>query len=788
MRKIFTPLALLCATTVAFSAPVGRQQARKAALAFIKSHASTNSQVATRASQAAPSLNEVASTNAYYIFNVGKGQGFVIASADDRTVDVLGYAEEGTYDEQQCPASLKMLLAQYRQEVSMLNNMPVTTKPATTRANRTLQPIAPLLKTTWSQYGPYNLQTPMHKDKHCVTGCVATAAAQIMGYFQYPKKAPAIPAYKAPSAHLQVPELAESTFEWNDILPSYRISTTQQQQDAVAKLMRYVGQAVSMDYTADDSGADSYNVILFLTRLFGYSKDMHRVFRDRYTSEEWCNLIYNELKAKRPVYYFADDVVYNYGHAFVCDGYKEGDFFHINWGWGGQFNGYYRLSVLSPREYGYKQLPSVFTREQGAIIGFRPSESADVFPKVVDIKEMTPLQDQSRSNSSDDFTDFDITMKCVNNYGEAFDADCGLGFWQGGRLINAVKLFSATFKTDGKIQRNEANFSIPHTLAKGKYTVLPVYRIQGESEWKACGGIGEMAQEIEITDTELKTSTAKPVLEVKKVDVKGGKEAGRPLFVTLTVENKGDELYDTFDMLFKYDYVASTTTFLPARQTTDVVFELYPKEAGEFDYSFECKSGATISSKGNIIITESKSKNLPSVEVKIEQSEENAFQAPAMKGKLIVTNSENADYCGGFDIELRCKKGDTDAAYLENKLSLADIIPANSKKEIPFSIDNVVAGAQYAIYAYGYKVEKQEDFIHGGMEYIPKRERILKTPFYMAKDSPTAIAAPHVSHKPMLIYNLQGVVVGKGEQQLKSLPKGIYIIGGKKVVKGGSIN
>ena len=773
---------------MAFSAPVGRQQARQAALAFIKSHANANSHALTRASQAALSLNEVASTNAYYIFNVGKGQGFVIASADDRTVDVLGYAEEGTYDEQQCPASLKMLLAQYRQEVRMLNDMPAATKPAATRASRKLQPIEPLLKTTWSQYGPYNLQTPMHNDKHCVTGCVATAAAQIMGYYQYPKKAPALPAYKAPSAHLQVPELAESTFEWNDILPSYRIPSTQQQQDAVAKLMRYVGQAVSMDYTADDSGADSYNVILFLTRLFGYSKDMHRVFRDRYTSEEWCNLIYNELKAKRPVYYFAEDVVYNYGHAFVCDGYKEGDFFHINWGWGGQFNGYYRLSVLSPREYGYKQLPSVFTREQGAIIGFRPSESADVFPKVVDVKEMTPLQGQSRSNSGDDFTDFNVNMKCVNNYGEAFDADCGLGFWQGGRLINAVKLFSSTFKTDGKIQRNEANFNIPHTLGNGKYTVLPVYRIQGESEWKACGGIGKMAQEIEITDTELKTSTAKPILVVKKVDVKGGKEAGRPLFVTLTIENKGDELYDTFDMLFKYNYVASTTTFLPAGQTTDVVFELYPKVAGEFDYSFECKSGVTISSKGNITITEPKSKNLPTVEVKIEQSEENAFKAPAMKGKLIVTNSESADYCGGFDIELRCKKGDTDAAYLENKLSLADIIPANSKKEIPFSIDNVVAGAQYAIYAYGYKVEKQEDFIHGGMEYIPKRERILKTPFYMAKDASTAIAAPHVSHKPMLIYNLQGMVVGKGEQQLKSLPKGIYIIGGKKVVKGGSIN
>lgn len=164
MRKIFTFLVLLCcATTLAFSAPVGRQQARQAALAFIKSHISTNSQVATRASQATPSLNEVASTNAYYIFNVGKGQGFVIASADDRTADVLGYAEEGTYDEQQCPASLKMLLAQYRQEVSMLNNMPATTKPATTRAGRKLQPIEPLLK-------PHGVSTvPTTNKRLCTT-------------------------------------------------------------------------------------------------------------------------------------------------------------------------------------------------------------------------------------------------------------------------------------------------------------------------------------------------------------------------------------------------------------------------------------------------------------------------------------------------------------------------------------------------------------------------------------------------------------------------------------------
>ncbi|MES5167359.1 hypothetical protein ABVC73_02005 [Prevotella melaninogenica] len=169
--------------------------------------------------------------------------------------------------------------------------------------------------------------------------------------------------------------------------------------------------------------------------------------------------------------------------------------------------------------------------------------------------------------------------------------------------------------------------------------------------------------------------------------------------------------------------------------------------------------------------------------MKIEQSGENAFQAPAMKGKLIVTNSESADYCGGFDIELRCKKGNTDEAYLENKISLADIIPANSTKEIPFSIDNVAAGAQYAIYVDGYKVEKKEDYVQSAMIYVPKWERILKTPFYMAKAAPTAIAVPHISHEPMLIYNLQGVVVGKGEQQFESLPKGIYIIGGKKVVK-----
>lgn len=782
MKIIFTSLLSLMVTSAAIGAPINKRQAQQTARLFLKNRLANAQWTHTRTSVVHLPLSEATATDAYYIFNVGRQDGFVITSADDRMPDILGYADRGSFDINQCPASLQYLLNQYQNEQQLLNKLPhAKSIPAATQAKRTA--IAPLLKSTWSQYGPYNKQTPLHKNENCVTGCVATAAAQMMNYYQHPKSTPELKGYKTASVRLTIDALPATSFDWDKMLPTYRNNNTEEQQNAVAKLNRYVGQAVQMDYTKNDSGADSYWVVREFPKLFGYAADMHRVFRDQYSYDEWNNLIYSELQAKRPVYYFAEDATYGYGHAFVCDGYQDGEYFHINWGWGGRFNGYYRLSVLSPREYGFEQMPSVFVREQGAIIGFKPSTGTENCPQIVDAKEMKALEDKGRDRKGEQFTAQYTDLRCVNNYGTTFNAAWGIGFYQNDKLVEAIQLKDSEFGKDGKLKRYQSYFNIPGSVPNGIYNVKPIYCIDGEKTWKPCGGSEKLAQTIEITDTEMKNVTPKAQLKVVDVIFKGSKEAGRPLFVTLTLENSGPDLMDVFNLNFNWDPVASATAYVPTGQRTDVVFELYPKSSGKFEYNFDCDSYIQIDKKGSITISDCLSKMLPTVEVKVEQCENQNFYAPVMKGKLVVTNSEAVPYRGGFDVELRCRKGNTDKGTLDNKISLVDEVPANQTIEIPFEIDNAVPGAQYAIYVDGYKMNIEDDYVQGGKMYKAKKELIVKSDFYLAKAHPTGIDLQRYDAAAQPIYNLQGIKVGNNIHDFNKLPSGVYVFGKKKIIK-----
>lgn len=772
----------LMVTSAAICAPISNQQAKKITRHFLENRLFCLQNPHTRGTAKDLPLQEVVSTDAYYIFNVGQQDGFVITSADDRMADILGYTDRGSFDIKRCPASLQYILNQYQNELKLLNRVP-TSKSITATPQADRAPIAPLLKSIWSQYGPYNKQTPLHNGANCVTGCVATAAVQIMNYYRHPKSSPALNGYRTVSVRISVDALPATSFDWNDMLPTYRTDNTEMQQNEVAKLNRYVGQAVQMDYTKDDSGADSYLVVSEFPKLFGYAKDMHRVFRAQYSYDDWNNLIYNELQAKRPVYYFAEDATYGYGHAFICDGYQEGEFFHINWGWGGRFNGYYRLSVLSPREYGFEQLPSVFVREQGAIIGFKPATGTESCPMIVDVKEMKPLEDKERSTKGEQFTAQYTDIRCVNNYAVTFNAAWGIGFYQNGKLVETIQLEESEFGTDGKIKKYQNYFNIPGTIPNGVYSVKPVYRLEGESDWHPCGGAENLAQMMEITDTEMKNVSPKAQLKVVDVTFKGSKEAGRPLFVTLTLENSGPDLMDVFNLNFDWDPVASATAYVPAGQRTDVVFELYPKTPGTFEYNFDCDSYIRINAEGSITISDCKSKVIPVVEVKVEKCETGCFYAPVIKGKLMVTNKESEPYRGGFDLELRCRKGNTDKGTLENKISLMDEVPANKTIEIPFEIDNVVVGAQYAVYVNGYKMNIKDDYIQGGKMYKAQKELIVKSDFYLAKAATAGIVQEPYKGDIQPIYNLQGIKVGNNPYDFNKLPSGVYIIGKKKIIR-----
>jgi hypothetical protein len=240
--------------------------------------------------------------------------------------------------------------------------------------------VAPLLTAEWDQDAPYYNHCPMYNGSYCLTGCPATSLSMVFYYWKYPTDpTPEVEGYTNESYGFQVPALPSITFDWDNMLDKYTGGYTTAQADAVAWLMRYVGQEEHMDYTPSGSGAMGAD-ILRAVKFFGYDEEMARLeFKTRtddygndtavyYTDDEWAALLQNELAEGRPVVYCGYD--YSYwgwsGHAFNVDGYTASDnTYHVNWGWSGDGNGDFVLNAFSSSGY-------TFNIEQQMIMGIQP--------------------------------------------------------------------------------------------------------------------------------------------------------------------------------------------------------------------------------------------------------------------------------------------------------------------------------------------------------------------------------------------------------------------------------
>ncbi len=362
----------------------------------------------------------VALTNeSYHVFNLGEEDGFVIISGDDCTDDILGYADSGTFDAEDMPENLRAWLQGYAEQIAWMkaNNVTNESSPQGGRDNsarKVRAKIAPLLTSKWDQDDPYNRQTPLNGSQHCVTGCVATAMAQVM-YYWYKKEGYEaklendIPDYiddGSYRANLKSPE----TFDWANMLDEYHILNeetneeeligTQTEHDAVAKLMKYVGYSVKMNYdlaAQGGSGAQPQNIAPALTDYFGYKSARH-VGACQYSYEDLQTVIYSDLAAGRPVLYGGRAL--DGAHRFVCDGYDEDDYFHFNWGWGGSSDGYYKLVLCDPKEQGIGGSSTGYTfyMEQNAVCGIHPTQTISL--------PIEPLECASEEDIS--MTDIDI--------------------------------------------------------------------------------------------------------------------------------------------------------------------------------------------------------------------------------------------------------------------------------------------------------------------------------------------------------------------------------------------
>ena len=432
----------------------------------------------------------------YYLFNVGSDEGFVIVSGDDRAAAILGYADSGSISEDDMPDGLRYMLDGYAEEVAALrdNADEVAALRDTdsgydrrqSRRSATVRTaIAPLVATQWDQDAPYWNLCPAIDGTQCVTGCVATAMAQVMHYHQWPTAATTdIPGYTSRNNLHTLDTLDATTFDWANMTATYSTSATGTPADAVAKLMQYCGWALQMNYNTNSAGGSSaYNVSIAeaLKAYFGYDGSVTYAQRQHYTYQEWVSMVYGELASRRPV--ILGGQATGGGHSFVCDGYDTDDYFHINWGWSGSSDGYFRLSALNPYEQGIGGSSTLdgFSFTQDAVIGIQPYTSTtaaaclSVEKMQFDDAGTTATQTVSRDNSGDAFTGLSLYLRlCSYLFGtNSFDYAVNLVDGSGSTLATFYEASnqSMAFNTDAVVSLS--SLSTPAALADGTYQATP---------------------------------------------------------------------------------------------------------------------------------------------------------------------------------------------------------------------------------------------------------------------------------------------------------------------------
>ena len=320
---------------------------------------------------------------AFYIYQTteGENKSFVIVSGDERMPEILAYSSDNSFDVDNIPPAVRYWLNCYVEEFNNLDSLSTITS-AKRSVPTSSGGVLPLLnQIQWGQSNPYNNLCPTLRGERTVTGCVATAMAQVMKFHSFPDKGHGYKKYNTSTNRLSVThDFSKDIFDWSNMLDSYISEYTEQQANAVAVLMASCGASVEMDYgTSSQGGSGAYQSDLLNGYIenFGYDNDASLVIRNYCSTEDWHNLLINELNSGRPDNYGGASMR-DGGHSFVIDGYRTGENqypdYHVNWGWGGVCDGYYQIANLHPQEDGIYATNNPFSESQQMTIGIMPED------------------------------------------------------------------------------------------------------------------------------------------------------------------------------------------------------------------------------------------------------------------------------------------------------------------------------------------------------------------------------------------------------------------------------
>ena len=621
MKKITltTLVLLLTCLLTAQAGPIDQQKARQLAAQFMQKKGLQLKGEPRRA----PGVSGTGSNEAQplYIFNTDGAKGFVIVAGDDRADAILGYSTEGSYDEQNLPDNFRFYLQLLSSNMQALMASDATT--TTRRAVETHDAIAPLIKTKWDQGSAtedgyiYNTMCPTLSGKHCLTGCVATAGAQIMYYYQYPKSKKGVGGYQTNGQNADINAvtlkgLPETTFNWDIMKLSYNNADqgTASQQE-VAKLMLYAGFAAQMKYGTSGSSASPGVLAEGMVKYFGYDPyTCQYIKRASYSVKEWDEIMYNELEKKRPIIYSGQSEVEG-GHAFICDGYDGKGLYHFNWGWGGNYDGYFKLSATNPYPGKYNndgKLYDGFVNDIDAVIGLQPNTG------VIPEENTDNIVATARNITIDNTT---ISMIVANECNEDHKFGFGMGELNSDGSIDVIdtkyKHYINSKLPAGNYFTNPLSYDFSnYDLSEGTHKLVPISLLSGETEWKRCNP-SLVYFEVVVADDGSMTITQHPTVELKvtSIEVTGSKITDISQQVDVTIESKSDDyqgplyLYasSSSDMPSSYTYLAASA--IEGGESDIVTFYFLPTSSGTWNLWIATdEAGSNIIGESTVEISE----------------------------------------------------------------------------------------------------------------------------------------------------------------------------------------
>lgn len=775
MRKILLLFSLFLMTLVAWGEPIDRNEALKQANAFLSSKGIPVRQSLDMAYAQPGKAAEARSL--YYVFNVGNDKGFVIVAGDDAVSPILAYADRGDFSEREMAPAAKAMLESYAQQIERIQQDPSLSVAAAT----SYAAIAPMVETQWNQMEPYNYMCPIIRGEavRSVTGCVATAMAQIIYYHKHPvEQTKAIPAYELSSRYV-IPGADPVTLNWDAMQLTYTGSEAEDDPSAlaVAQLMVLCGKSVKMSYSSSASGAASESVPAALKEYFDYDGAAHMVYRDEYANADWEKMIYDELAAKRPVYLSGTSVsgTSAVGHAFVCDGYDGEGLFHINWGWGGMSDGFFRLTLLNPDDHGTggNNGSGGFNMDEGAIIGIQPNQggtSQEVAQMTLDYFAAT--EETVTRNSIFGSFSVPVNAACWNNTSQTLSVELGLAYYDESNEMVGEPSGLGSYSLDTGYGLSYDELSMGDGIKEGTYYVKFVHKVNGSDEWTLMKNADKHYLELQVNGTTATIVNHAPQQDfvVNDVNVQGNMSVGSQQTFTYNITNTGNTYTQKVTFFVNKEIVSQIGLNLDPGATDDYVFSWTPAREGTYEIGLATGDGTEIITSQKVTIGEAKPHELD-VTFQFDDatgSEILGYEVSgnSIKGTMSVINKGEEDFMDHITCGLYFDGGDH-KLYPASSNTIFVEVKAGESVDVPFEFSNLDYSKRYMVIV---------DYMSAGQD-APD----IRSSFITLKDNPSGIEGVEVdgeAETDQPVYNLQGVRMPDGV----SLPKGIYIKGGKKIV------